>query len=137
MADARQGVPSGIKWSMAYRILADLVVMAHFFWIVFLVVGFLPGSRYQSVKILHLGGLGFAVISQIFGWYCPLTHLEVWLRSRHDPELGYAGSFIIHYLEKVIYIEISPAVIFLLTLVLCLVSGWGYFRKGRRWHGNK
>lgn len=118
---------------MIFRILADLVVIAHFLWILFLVFGFFAGGRFRPMRALHLTGLGFAVISQIFGWYCPLTYLEVWLRKQHDPSLGYAGSFIIYYLERVIYIQLMPVMIFLMTLALCAFSVWYYFlrKKGR------
>jgi len=113
---------------MFYRIAADLVVLVHFLWILFLICGAFIGRRYRLVKIFHMSGLGFAVIMQIYGWYCPLTHLEIWLRQKHDPSLTYSGSFIIHYIEKVIYIQLSPAIIFVLTLTMIVVSGFVYFR---------
>lgn len=111
-----------------YRIAADLVVLVHFLWILFLICGAFIGRRYRLVKIFHMSGLGFAVIMQIYGWYCPLTHLEMWLRQKHDPSLTYSGSFIIHYIEKVIYIQLSPGIIFALTLTMIVVSGFVYFR---------
>jgi hypothetical protein len=113
---------------MFYRIAADLVVLVHFLWILFLICGAFIGRRYRLVKIFHMSGLGFAVIMQIYGWYCPLTHLEIWLRQKHDPSLTYSGSFIIHYIEKVIYIQLSPGIIFVLTLTMIVVSGFVYFR---------
>lgn len=117
---------------MFYKIAADLVVLLHFLWIVFLIFGAFIGRRYRAVKIFHLAGLGFAVIMQIFGWYCPLTHLEVWLRHRHDPSLTYSGSFIIHYAEKLVYIELSRWIIFVLTLMLILMSGYLYAERKRK-----
>ena len=45
--------------------------------------------------VIHLSGLFFAILIQVFGWYCPLTHLEFWLRSKHDPALVYVGSFMV------------------------------------------
>lgn len=114
---------------MIYRYAADLVVLMHFLWIVFLVFGAFPGKRYRPIRIFHISGLGFAVIMQIFGWYCPLTHLELWLRQRHDPALAYTGSFIIHYIEKVVYLQLSPVIIFVLTLFLIAMSVCVYFRR--------
>jgi hypothetical protein len=115
---------------MFYKITADGVVLLHFLWILFLILGMFLGKRYKPVKILHIAGLGFAVTMQIFGWYCPLTHLELWLRKRHDPSLTYSGSFIIHYVEELVYIELSPVVIFVLTLILVGISAYLYLRKG-------
>src|SRR4030043_1120182 len=104
---------------MIYKILADSVVLIPFFWIIFLFLGVFWGVKIKAVKISHISGLVFAFIIQIFGWYCPLTYLEVWLRSRHDSELIYTGSFIIHYVEEIVYIELSRFLFFVLSVVLC------------------
>lgn len=114
---------------MPYKILADITVFIHFLWILFLIFGAFLGVRYKAIKIIHISGLGFAVISQIFGWYCPLTYLEIWLRSLHDPTLSYTGSFIAHYLEKLVYIEVSRWIVFALTILICGFTAWNYFRK--------
>lgn len=117
---------------MFYKILADLVVLLHFLWILFLFFGAFWGIKSKVAKIFHLSGLAFAFIIQIFDWYCPLTHLEVWLRSKHSPFLTYAGSFIIHYVEKIVYIEISRFVVFVFTILLCGLNAWLYFRGSRK-----
>jgi hypothetical protein len=54
------------------------------------------------------------------------------LRSRHDSALTYAGSFIIHYAEKIVYLELSRTLIFFLTLLLCGLNVWFYLRKKKR-----
>lgn len=117
---------------MFYRILADIVVFLHLLWILFLVFGVFLGTRNKTARGLHIAGLAFAVIIQVFGWYCPLTHLEVWLRLKHDPALSYYGSFIIHYMEKFIYMEVSGRLIFVLSILLCGGSLWLYFWKMKR-----
>lgn len=114
---------------MGYKILADVTVLIHFLWIVFLLMGAIWGRRKRLIKILHLSGLAFALTIQLFGWHCPLTHLEVWLRLKHHPDLTYAGSFIIHYVEKLIYVEIAPSLIFFATLLLAGLNLWIYLRK--------
>jgi hypothetical protein len=116
---------------MIYKILADGVVLIHFLWIVFLFFGVFWGIRNKIVKIFHISGLVFAFVIQIFDWYCPLTHLEVWLRSKHDPALVYTGSFIFHYVEKIVYIEFSRLLIVVFTFILCGINTWLYFRKNR------
>ena len=114
---------------MLYKVLTDIVVIIHFFWIIFLIFGVFFGTRNKVVKIFHVLGLGFAFIIQIFGWYCPLTYLEVWLKSKHDSTLTYTGSFIIHYVENMVYLELSRYAIFILTIFLCLFNAWFYLRK--------
>lgn len=114
---------------MLYKILSDIVFLIHFLWIIFLIFGLFLGIRNKAVKAFHILGLGFAFTIQIFGWYCPLTYLEVWLRSKHDSTLTYAGSFIIHYVENIVYLELSRKSIFILTIFLCVFNAWFYFRK--------
>jgi len=113
---------------MLHKILADIVVLTHFLWIIFLLLGALWGIKNKVVRIFHLCGLAFAPIIQVFGWYCPLTYLEVWLRSRQDSSLTYTGSFIIHYVEEVVYVELPRILILFFTLLLCGLNVWVYFR---------
>jgi uncharacterized membrane protein len=83
------------------------------------------------VRIFHIAGLLFAVLLQVFGWYCPLTYVEIWLREKHDPSITYKGSFIIHYVEKLVYIELTREMIVVLTLMLVSVSAYIYLKKGK------
>ncbi len=119
---------------MLYRILADITVAVHLLWVLFLVSGAAWGRRSRRVRAVHLGGLAFAALLQIFGWYCPLTHLEFWLRQQHEPSLTYAGSFLIHYAEQVLYLDVSAGVLALLTAVLVLANGalYGWMFRSRR-----
>jgi hypothetical protein len=103
--------------------------LIHFLWILFLFIGALWGVKNKVAKIFHLSGLAFAFVIQIFDWYCPLTHLEVWLRSKHASVLTYTGSFIIYYVEKIVYLELSRLVVLLFTLFLCVFNLWFYLKK--------
>ena len=114
---------------MLNKIFADFVVLVHFLWILFLIFGALLGVRNKAIKTIHLSGLLFAILIQIFGWYCPLTHLEFWLRSRHNPSIAYAGSFIVHYMERLVYLEISQTGVLLATIGLIIFNSWFYLRK--------
>ena len=114
---------------MLFKILTDLVVLVHFLWIVFLFLGAVVGVKFKAIKIIHLSGLCFAILIQVLDWYCPLTYLEFWLRSKYGSALTYSGSFIIHYVEKIVYLEISRLLIFIFTLFLCIFNGWLYLTK--------
>jgi hypothetical protein len=114
---------------VTYKLLADAVVLIHLLWILFLFVGAVWGRKSKAVRIIPLGGLAFALISEIMDWICPLTHLEFWLRSRHDPTLSYAGSFIVHYVEELIYIDMSRTAVFICTILLAAFNIWMYTKK--------
>jgi hypothetical protein len=51
------------------------------------------------------------------------------LRSKHGPALTYTGAFIIHYMEKIVYIEISRYLILIFTIFLCGFNLWLYSKK--------
>ena len=117
---------------MGYKVLADIVVCVHFLWILFLIFGVLGGIRNQKVKVIHISALAFAIVIQVLNWYCPLTHLEAWLRAKHDPTLSYTGSFITHYVEKIVYIELPPSLIFVLSIFLGGISSWLYLKSNKQ-----
>lgn len=100
-------------------------------WIGFLLLGAIWGAKIKAVKIFHIGGLAFALLIQLLDWHCPLTYLEVWLRLRHDPSLAYPGSFIAHYAEKAVYLEIPGYAVLMLTVALCAANAWIYLRSWR------
>jgi hypothetical protein len=112
---------------MLYGAFADIVVVVHLLWILFLIAGAYWGRKRRAVMTVHGAGLVFAMVSQAFGWYCPLTHLEVWLAKKQNAARVYPGSFIAHYAEKLVYIDVTPAIIFVLTLVLAGANAWIYW----------
>lgn len=87
---------------MTWSLLADLVLVTHFGFIVFVVAGGLLALRWPRVAWVHLPAAAWGTAIELFGWICPLTPLENSLRRRAG-ETGYAGGFIEHYLLPVIY----------------------------------
>lgn len=114
---------------MLYKVLADIVIFIHLLWIFFIIFGAFFGRKNKIVKIAHLSSLAFAIIIQIFNIICPLSYLEWFLNSKHDPTLTYTGSFIAHYMEKLVYLQVSPLLLFSLTVIVCLISLYLYFGK--------
>ncbi len=115
---------------MLWKVAADLVVIFHLLWILFIIFGALIGWRVTWVKWLHVGALTFSVCLQLFGWICPLTYLEVWLRQRHDPALGYAGDFLVYYAERLVYLRVPRETVFIATLAVLGASAWAYWPRG-------
>ena len=96
---------------MVYGHLAILTLLLHFLWILFIVFGFIFALKGSKLAFVHLGGLFFSLVINLFGWYCPLTYLENFLYHAQDKGLGYSGSFIIHYLESIIYPNVAERTI--------------------------
>lgn len=85
-----------------YQFLADLLLIIHFAFILFVVGGGLFALRYRFLVVLHLPALVWGVYVELSGRVCPLTPWENHLR-RLAGEEGYSGGFIEHYLLPVIY----------------------------------
>ncbi len=87
---------------MVYRFLADLVLVAHFAFVVFAVAGALLVLRWRWVVWLHLPAVVWAALISFAGWICPLTPLENSLRELGGLA-GYETGFIEHYILPVLY----------------------------------
>ena len=87
---------------MLYRILADLIGVLHFAFVLFVVFGGLLLLRWRWVAYLHLPAAVWGALIEFAGWICPLTPRENWLRRRGGFE-GYSGGFVEHYILPLIY----------------------------------
>ncbi len=89
---------------MTYRILADLVLVAHGLFVAFVMFGGLLALWRPRIAYWHLPALVWGAMVIGMGWICPLTPLEVSLRQQAGQQ-GYAGGFIEHYVLGLIYPE--------------------------------
>lgn len=87
---------------MNYRALADLVLVVHLAFVLFVVLGGLLVLKWTRVAWLHVPAAIWGVLVEYSGWICPLTPLESSLRVRGG-EAGYSGGFIEHYIQPVLY----------------------------------
>lgn len=87
-----------------YKFLADSVVIFHFVFIVFGLLGGLLVLWRRWAIWLHLPAAVWIGVIELKGWICPLTPLENHLR-RAGGASGYEGGFVEHYLIPIIYPE--------------------------------
>jgi hypothetical protein len=87
---------------MLYRWLADLVLVVHFAFVAFVVLGGLTALRWPRLARIHIPVALYGASVEFLGFICPLTPLEVWLRQRGG-EAGYTGGFVEHYVTAVLY----------------------------------
>ena len=85
-------------WSGA----ADLVLVVHFAFVLFVVLGGLLALRWPRVAWAHAPVAIYGATIEFVGFVCPLTPLEVWLRRRGG-EAGYEGGFVEHYVTAALY----------------------------------
>ena len=113
---------------MLYRLAADLVVLLHLSFVLFVLLGGLFALKWRRVAWLHLPAAAWGAFIEFSGWICPLTPLENWLRTQGG-EAGYPGDFLSKYLLAVLYPEaLTPQIQTILGLVVLAVNltiyGW-------------
>lgn len=107
---------------MLYRIAADAVLLLHFSFTLFVVLGGFLVIRFPALLRVHLAALFWGVAVEWADWLCPLTPLENVLRERGG-EAGYAGGFVEHYLAPLLYPEsLTIRLRFLLGLALVAIN---------------
>jgi hypothetical protein len=90
------------RTTLLYARLADLVLLTHLAFILFVTFGGLLVIRRRRVAWVHLPVLLYGAAIEIVGWICPLTPLEQRLR-REAGQAGYEGGFIEHYVGELVY----------------------------------
>jgi hypothetical protein len=118
-----------------YPLLADLVVGVHLAFVVFVVLGGLLVMKWPRLIWIHLPAVLWGVAIELFGWICPLTPLENWLRHKGGEE-NYQFDFVAHYLLPMLYPQgltrRSQVVLGALVIIVNLaIYGW-IFRSRKR-----
>src|SRR5258708_6344188 len=104
-----------------YSALATSVLVVHALFILWVILGaFLARSR-PLLRWLHIVSLVWGIITELLPWPCPLTLLEDWLERRAGIE-PYQGGFLLHYLDKLVYPNISANVLTPLAVIVSLLN---------------
>jgi len=118
-----------------YRFLADAVVVIHFGFVLFVVLGGVLVLRWRGLMWAHLPCAAWGALIEFGGWICPLTPLENHLRDL-GRRPGYEGGFVEHYIVAVMYpAGLTRWMQLVLGLLVLAVNGlvyWRVFRTRRR-----
>jgi hypothetical protein len=87
---------------MLFRALADFVLVFHFGFVLFVILGGVLALRWPRVVWVHVPVALYGALIEFVGFICPLTPLEVALRRRGG-EAGYEGGFVDHYITAALY----------------------------------
>lgn len=115
-----------------YAILADLALLAHAAFVVFVALGALVARRRPRLKRLHLGALAYAVAIAAFQWVCPLTYVEDYFRRLAGQPVDDRG-FLARLLEPLLYGDLPPAAVLSAAILVAVLSLAAYYpsRPGR------
>lgn len=87
---------------MLFRAAADLLVLAHTLFVLFVVLGGLLVARWPRLVWVHLPAAAWGVLIEFEGWICPLTPFENYLRERGGSST-YQDDFVVHYIVPLLY----------------------------------
>lgn len=128
--------------SSLFLLAADAILLLHVLFVAFVVVSlvliFVGKLRRWSwvrnfwFRVTHLLAIGFVTVQSWFGVICPLTTLEMELRSRAGDPV-YTESFISHWLETILYYQ-APSWAFAVcyTVIGAVVIGSWFWVRPRR-----
>ncbi|MGQ0667235.1 MAG: DUF2784 domain-containing protein [Nitrospiraceae bacterium] len=113
---------------MFYRLSADLVLLLHLGFVLFVLLGGFLLMKWSRLMWLHLLAVAWGAWVEFSGGICPLTPLENWLRTQAG-EAGYAGDFVIRYLSSILYPDtlthdLQVAFGALVLVVNLVIYGW-------------
>jgi hypothetical protein len=119
---------SGFVASDFYSELATAVLFLHALFILWVVFGALLTRPRPVLRWLHIASLLWGILTEVLPWPCPLTLLENWFEGRAGIE-PYQGGFLLHYLDKLVYPDISAKMLTIAGVSVCVANLAFYARQ--------
>jgi hypothetical protein len=114
--------------SSFYSLLAVSVLLLHALFILWVIFGALLTRSRPILRWLHVASLVWGILTELLPWPCPLTVLENWLEAKAGVQ-PYQGGFLLHYLDKLVYPDISATVLTVVGLIICTLNLGFYGRQ--------
>jgi hypothetical protein len=117
-----------------YSALAVCVLSLHMAFILWVIFGVIAARKRLWLRWLHIVSLVWAILIEVFPWTCPLTFLENWLESKAGVQ-PYQGGFLLHYLDALVYPNVSPMLLTVAAVAICgfnLAVYAGFFLTGMK-----
>lgn len=111
-----------------YGAIAALVLILHLIWILWVILGAFWTRRRRWLAWLHILSLFWAIIVEISPWPCPLTLAEQFFEANAGT-MPYRGSFLVHYLDQLVYPNVSEGLLTWCAVAVCMVNLGIYYRR--------
>ena len=113
---------SSINWP---AVAADLLVLLHFSYVLFVLVGGVLLLWWRRLVWIHLPAVVWGILVELTGWICPLTRYENLFRHQAGLEM-YDGDFVMRYIMPILYpedltrsLQVSLGIIILIINAIC------------------
>ena len=111
---------------MVFHALALTVAIVHLLFVAYVVVGGFLAWRVPWTIAIHVPAVLWGFGGVIFGYECPLTHLESWAREKAGESRLPQSGFIDHYLTGVLYPEDALGLVRSLVAAAVIASWIGF-----------
>jgi Protein of Unknown function (DUF2784) len=112
---------AAILASKFYSALAISVLFLHTLFILWVAFGALLTRSRPILRWLHIASLVWGILTELLPWPCPLTLLENWLEGKAGVEPA-QGGFLLHYLDKLVYPDISSVMLTSAAVIICALN---------------
>jgi Protein of Unknown function (DUF2784) len=119
---------AAITGSNVYSTLAVCILALHTLFILWIVFGAILTRSRPLLRWLHIASLVWGILTELLPWPCPLTLLESWLEAKSGVK-PYQGGFLLHYLDKLVYPNISATVLTVAAVLVCVLNLGIYGRR--------
>jgi hypothetical protein len=116
---------------------ACLILAIHLAWLLLVIFGAYWTRGRPVWSVVHIAALIWGIVVEVTPWPCPLTLAEQYFETRAG-WTAYEGSFVLHYLDAIVYPNLPGWVVTLAGVAVCGANlgiyGWR-FRKGELFAG--
>ena len=113
---------------MLYEAAAATVLALHLVWLLFIMFGVFVSKGRPAIAAIHIAALVWGIAVEVGPWPCPLTAAEQHFQTQAG-NAGYTGSFLVHYLDRVVYPDIPEAVLVTCAVAVCVFNLAVYVRR--------
>ena len=103
------------------KFIAIAILSAHVLWIVAVIFGALFTRGRPVWSTLHILSLIWGIIVEVGPWPCPFTLAEQYFEARAGIQ-AYQGSFLLHYVDKIVYPDVPWWVIATVGASICALN---------------
>lgn len=101
--------------------LAEIVLAVHLLWILWIIFGAFWTGGHPFLTGLHIASILWGILVELTPWPCPLTLIEQFFETAAATN-PYRGSFLLHYLDRIVYPHISESLLVCLGVAVCAIN---------------
>ncbi len=116
---------------MDLQSLAEIILVVHLAWILWVIFGAFWTRGHPFLTGLHIASILWGILVELTPWPCPLTLIEQFFEASAGIS-PYHGPFLLHYLDAIVYPEISESLLAYFGVAVCTANLAVYFWRFER-----